>query len=122
MPGFALDHAQVIAPPGTVDEARRFYGDLVGLAEIDRPATMGGEGVWFAAGEQELHVSTDADFVPAKRAHPGLRLADDAELNALAAKLEAAGVETQWDDRLPGARRFYARDPWGNRLEFLARV
>jgi hypothetical protein len=23
------------------------------------------------------------------------------------------------DDNLPGARRFYAEDPWGNRLEFL---
>jgi hypothetical protein len=25
-----------------------------------------------------------------------------------------------WDDALPGFRRFYTADPWGNRLEVLA--
>jgi hypothetical protein len=25
-----------------------------------------------------------------------------------------------WDDALPGERRFYSEDPWGNRIEFLA--
>jgi hypothetical protein len=25
----------------------------------------------------------------------------------------------QWDDAVPGIRRFYARDPFGNRLEFV---
>ena len=38
---------------------------------------------------------------------------------ALAARLEAAGVEVAWDDDFPGHRRFYAADPFGNRLEFL---
>ena len=120
-PPIALDHAQVIAPPGALDEARRFYGELVGLEETERPAAMGNEGVWFRVGEQELHVSTDPEFVPARRAHPALRLADDAALNGLASRLEAEDVELQWDDRLPRTRRFYALDPWGNRLEFLAR-
>lgn len=76
----------MIAPPGSVNAARRFYGGLVGLREIDRPASMGGEGVWFSVGDQELHVSTDADFTPAKRAHPALRLSDDAALNDLASR------------------------------------
>ena len=117
----ALDHAQVLAPPGALDEARRFYGDLVGLEEIERPATMGNEGVWFRVGPQELHVSAEAEFVAAQRAHPALRLSDGAALDALAARLEAGGIDVNWDDRLPGARRFYAFDPWGNRVEFLAR-
>jgi catechol 2,3-dioxygenase-like lactoylglutathione lyase family enzyme len=117
---FALDHAQVLAPPGGVAEARRFYADIVGLAEIERPETMGGVGAWFAAGEQELHISEEEGFVPATRAHPAFEL-DGAELDELAARLEAAGAEVRWDDRLPGARRFYSFDPAGNRLEFLTR-
>lgn len=82
---------------------------------------MGGEGVWLALGDRELHVGTTADFAPAPKAHPALRVGSSAELDALAARLAASGHEPRWDDRLPGARRFYTDDPWGNRLEFLAR-
>ena len=28
-------------------------------------------------------------------------------------------MEVTWDDNFPGMRRFYAADPFGNRLEFL---
>ena len=104
-----------------MDEARRFYGELVGLEEIDRPDTIGGEGAWFALGERELHIGTTDGFSPALKAHPALRLGSDGELDALAKGLEQAGVEIVWDERLPAARRFYAPDPWGNRVEFLVR-
>jgi catechol 2,3-dioxygenase-like lactoylglutathione lyase family enzyme len=110
----------VLAPPGGVAEARRFYAEVVGLEEIERPATMGGAGAWFRAGSQELHVSEEEGFAPARRAHPAFAL-DASELHELAARLEAAGAEVRWDDRLPGARRFYSFDPAGNRLEFLTR-
>jgi catechol 2,3-dioxygenase-like lactoylglutathione lyase family enzyme len=110
----------VLAPPGGSDDARRFYGGVVGLEEVDRPETMGRAGVWFRAGSQELHVSEDAGFSPATRAHPGFELGE-AELDALAARLAAAGAGVEWDDRLPRARRFYSFDPAGNRVEFLAR-
>ncbi|MGB2952634.1 MAG: VOC family protein [Gaiellaceae bacterium] len=120
MSSYALDHVQVVGPPGCLVEARRFYGELLGLPELERPQTMGGESVWFGVGSQELHVAADEGFVPAARAHPALRL-ELQELEALAARLEQAGVEVSWDERLPGSRRFYTRDPWGNRLEFLAR-
>ena len=110
----------MLAPPGGVDEARRFYAELVGLDEIDRPSTMGGTGAWFRAGSQELHVSEHEPFVAASKAHPAFEL-DGPDLDTLAARLEAAGAEVRWDDRLPGARRFYSFDPAGNRLEFLTR-
>jgi hypothetical protein len=71
---------------------------------------MGGVGVWFAAGSQQLHISEEDGFVPARRAHPAFEL-DGAELDELAARLGAAGAEVGWDDRLPGARRFYTFDP-----------
>jgi catechol 2,3-dioxygenase-like lactoylglutathione lyase family enzyme len=116
-----LDHVQIAVPPGSADEARRFYGALVGLEELERPETMGGEGVWFRVGERELHLGTADEFVPARKAHPALRVASDDELDSLAERLEASGLELRWDRRLPGARRFYAADPWGNRIEFLAR-
>jgi predicted enzyme related to lactoylglutathione lyase len=111
---------QVVVPPGGIDEAARFYGEVVRLEPIERPASMGGVGAWFQAGSQELHVSEYEDFAPARKAHPAFELAG-ADLDALAERLAAAGAEVLWDERLPGARRFYSSDPAGNRLEFLAR-
>jgi predicted enzyme related to lactoylglutathione lyase len=111
----------VLAPPGGIGEAVRFYADVVGLEEIERPSTMGGVGAWFAAGAQQLHISEEEGFAPARRAHPAFEL-DGAELDALAGRLEAVGAEVRWDERLPGARRFYTFDPAGNRLEFLSRA
>jgi catechol 2,3-dioxygenase-like lactoylglutathione lyase family enzyme len=110
----------VLAPPGGSAAARRFYGGLIGLEEIERPPTMGGAGVWFRVGSQELHVSEHEPSAPAEKAHPAFELAG-LELDELAARLEAAGAEVRWDERLPGARRFYSFDPAGNRLELLTR-
>jgi catechol 2,3-dioxygenase-like lactoylglutathione lyase family enzyme len=111
----------VIAPDGGIDDARRFYGELLGLEEIERPQTMGGSGAWFRAGSQELHVSEHEPFAPATKAHPAFKLGE-AALDDLAARLAGAGIDVTWDGRLPGARRFYAFDPAGNRLEFLTRA
>jgi catechol 2,3-dioxygenase-like lactoylglutathione lyase family enzyme len=111
-----LDHVQVAAPPRCEAEARRFYGGLLGLPELEKPQALPARGgVWFAVGAaQQLHVGVEEDFAPARKAHPAL-LAGDVE--ALAERLVAAGVEVRWDEGLPGVRRFYADDPWGNRLE-----
>jgi catechol 2,3-dioxygenase-like lactoylglutathione lyase family enzyme len=110
----------VLAPPGGVDAAVRFYADVVALEPIARPETMGAIGAWFRAGSQELHVSEHEPFVPAEKAHPAFEL-DGGDLDALAERLAGAGARVDWDDRLPGARRFYSYDPAGNRLEFLTR-
>lgn len=58
-------------------------------------------------------------FAPARKAHPAFRVPAE-ELDRLAVRLEAAGERVEWDDSLPGVRRFYTADPWGNRLELLA--
>ena len=107
-------------PPGGSEEACRFYADVVGFEQIERPETMGGAGVWFRCGAQQVHVSEDDGFRAAARAHPAFELSGR-ELDALAGRLETIGAEVQWDERLPGARRFYSFDPAGNRLEFLTR-
>ena len=118
-----LDHVQVAAPLGCEDEARLFYGTLLGLEEIDKPPVLAARGgVWFRAGTHELHVGVTDAFTPAPKAHPALRVASVAELKALADGLTVQGVEVTWADpaEIPGATRFYVHDPWGNRLELIA--
>jgi catechol 2,3-dioxygenase-like lactoylglutathione lyase family enzyme len=117
-----LDHVQVAAPPGCEAEARGFYGALLGLAEVEKPEPLRARGgAWFALGRggQQLHVGVEEDFAPARKAHPALAV-DAATFDALAERLLGAGVEVRWDDSIPGTRRFYADDPWGNRRELVA--
>jgi catechol 2,3-dioxygenase-like lactoylglutathione lyase family enzyme len=75
-------------------------------------------GIWFRAGEAELHLGVEEPFQPARRGHPAL-LADG--LDELASRCEQGGVEVEWDDRYPGVRRFYIHDPFGNRIEIMQR-
>ena len=111
----ALDHVQVMMPPGREADARAFYGGLLGLAEVEKPEPMRPQGgVWFAEG---IHVSGEEGFSAPRRAHPALRVDD---IDALAERLAAAGCPVDWDERWPGVRRFYTRDPFGNRLEVLS--
>jgi catechol 2,3-dioxygenase-like lactoylglutathione lyase family enzyme len=115
-----LDHVQVAAPSGCEPAARRFYGELLGMTELDKPPALQARGgAWFACGAQQLHVGVSEPFTPATKAHPALRVAA-AELDALAARLRAAGHDVSWDAAIPGVRRFYTADAWGNRLELVA--
>jgi catechol 2,3-dioxygenase-like lactoylglutathione lyase family enzyme len=109
----ALDHVQVAAPPGCEEAARAFYGELLGLEEVEKPEPLRGRGgVWF----KQLHVGVEEDFRPARKAHPALRVSD---IDALATRLTSRGNAVEWDEALPGIRRFYTSDPWGNRVELL---
>jgi len=111
-----IDHVQVAAPAGCEAEARAFYGELLGLDELPKPEPLAGRGgCWFRAGAQELHVGVEQPFAPARKAHPGLVAAD---LEDLASRLAAAGIEVTYDETIPDTKRFYAADPFGNRLEF----
>jgi catechol 2,3-dioxygenase-like lactoylglutathione lyase family enzyme len=114
-----LDHVQIAAPPGCEAAARRFFGELLGLEELPKPEPLASRGgAWFRVGAHELHVGVEADFEAARKAHPAFAVDD---VDELAARIESAGFDVRWDDELPGIRRFYAADPWGNRLEFLQR-
>ncbi|WP_237153614.1 VOC family protein [Oryzibacter oryziterrae] len=114
---FELDHVQLAMPHGEEAAARRFYGDLLGLEELEKPPVLAARGgLWFAVGRHQLHLGVEQDFRPALKAHPALRCDG---LDALAARLTAAGASVIWDDALPGFRRFYTADPFGNRLEIL---
>ena len=77
-----------------------------------RSRCAGRGGVWF----RQLHVGVEEDFRPARKAHPALRVSD---IDALATRLTTLGKRVEWDDALPGIRRFYTSDPWGNRVELL---
>jgi catechol 2,3-dioxygenase-like lactoylglutathione lyase family enzyme len=112
-----IDHVQLAMPEGREEDARHFYGAVLGLAELPKPANLAKRGgVWFQAGARQLHLGVEAAFRPALKAHPAFRVTD---LPALREKLLASGYTPKEDEPLAGYDRFYASDPFGNRLEFL---
>lgn len=112
-----LDHVQLAMPPGGEEKAREFYGRLLNLSEIKKPEPLKANGgCWFAGDGLELHLGVQDDFLPASKAHPGLRVAD---LEAARQHFLAAGIAIIEDRSGVALRRFYVNDPFGNRLEFM---
>ncbi len=112
-----IDHVQVAIPAGAEDVARTFYGGLLGMTELAKPATLAARGgCWFTSGSAVLHLGVQEPFVPASKAHPAFLVTS---LDSLFAALAAAGYDgVRADGQIAGVRRFHVLDPFGNRIEF----
>ena len=115
-----IDHVQLAMPHGGEEEARRFFVNVLGMAEVAKPAHLAiNGGCWFAAGSAHIHCGVERDFTPAQRAHPALLVSD---LATLVQRLEMAGVPFAPGKPLDGYRRGDVADPFGNRIELMERV
>jgi catechol 2,3-dioxygenase-like lactoylglutathione lyase family enzyme len=117
---YGIDHVQLAMPAGREEEARRFYGEVLGLAEIPKPPNLAARGgAWFHCGPLQLHLGVESDFRPAKRAHPALLVTD---LTSMIEALTAAGFEVKYDSEpIQDLDRAFTADPFGNRIELLQR-
>ncbi|MBE1553259.1 VOC family protein [Sporosarcina limicola] len=112
-----IDHIQIAAPTGSEDAARHFYGELLGMEEIPKPENLKGRGgCWFLCGPHEVHIGIQAEFTPAKKAHPGFTVNT---LEQLKLRLKEAGSIISEEPPIEGRCRFFTHDPFGNRIEFL---
>jgi catechol 2,3-dioxygenase-like lactoylglutathione lyase family enzyme len=110
-----IDHIQLSMPPGSEDEARAFYIEVLGLREIAKPPQLAGRGgCWFVGGEAAIHLAPETGFRPHAKAHPALLIRDLARAREA---LGAAGVTIEEDDAGLPVSRCYIRDPFGNRIE-----
>jgi catechol 2,3-dioxygenase-like lactoylglutathione lyase family enzyme len=115
-----LDHIQLAMPEGGEDAARRFYRDLLGLREVEKPDNLKKRGgCWFEKGSIKLHLGVEADFRPARKAHPAFLVRD---LPSLVAKLAKAGATAWRDEPFEGYDRVYVDDPFGNRIELMEKT
>ena len=112
-----VDHVQLAMPSGREADARRFYADTLGLPEIPKPphlSTRGG--AWFQNERVKIHLGVEQDFRPARKAHPGLLVAN---LRELVQRIQDAGYDVVEDGLLENANHVYVLDPFGNRLELI---
>ena len=117
-----LQHVSLPFPgdAASLEAARRFYGEILGLEELARPPLLPGVGLWYGAGDQELHLFGEPSGVaanPQSRRHPCFQIDD---VDRLRATFATAGVVTRdHDGEIPGRPRFFAIDPFDNTLEFV---
>ena len=117
--GFDIDHVQLAIPEGGEDRARAFFGNLLKLDELPKPADLEARGgCWFAVADRQIHLGGDQNFRAAQKAHVALSTIG---LDELRARLERAGYHTQNDSDVDGRKRFFTHDPFGNRIEFMDR-
>ncbi len=110
----AIDHVQLAIPVGGEDVARSFYIGVLGLSEVRKPSVMAGRGgAWFEAGDVRVHVGAEAEFVPARKAHPAL------SLRGLRRFVEDRGLDATWNTEIDGLVRCHVSDPFGNRVELI---
>ena len=72
----SLDHIHIAMPRGREAEARAFYQDLLGIREVAKPPNLAKRGgCWFESGALKVHLGVEADFRPARKAHPAFIVA-----------------------------------------------
>ncbi len=117
---YAIDHVQLAMPAGEEEQARFFYGGVLGLPEKQKPPHLAKRGgVWFEEGDLKFHLGVEKEFRPAKKAHPALLVKG---INDLIEKCRSAGYEVTSDEPLEGYNRVYVHDPFGNRIELMELV
>jgi catechol 2,3-dioxygenase-like lactoylglutathione lyase family enzyme len=112
----ALHHVNVTTPSKLESAAKEFYGSVLGLQQVPKPAAARQSGAWYQIGATQLHLSVEDDpSGPLSSRHVCFMVSD---LAAAENKFRQAGVEIIPDARpVPGSPRFYVRDPAGNQLE-----
>ena len=111
-----IDHVDITAPEELEAEVLEWYESVLGLERVVKPDVTPPKGGWFLIGELQLHV-TRAEHNPHPRAHFGIEV-DDHE--AVIQRLRDAGCHIEQARPIEGRRRFYTRDPAGNRIEILS--
>jgi catechol 2,3-dioxygenase-like lactoylglutathione lyase family enzyme len=113
-----VHHVQITIPPGSEDDARKFYCDILGLREVPKPDALAGRGgLWLELGRKQVHIGTENGVErSSSKAHVAY-LVDD--LDRWRKRLETEQIEILEGIPIPGYSRFEFRDPFGNRVEFL---
>lgn len=111
-----LDHIQICVPKGAEAKAREFYCNLLGLAEIEKPADLKANGgFWLKIADIQLHIGTENLENQSKR-HPAF-VVD--RLDEVKSYLQKNNIRIKTDNPIPGYRRFSFYDPFNNRIELL---
>lgn len=109
-----LDHILLSIPEGETATARAFYTNVMGLTEI--AGNHPGGAIWFAIADIQLHLREEGGEQPYSKRHPAFEVS---QLELAKKALEQHAIPIEYSSEIDGRQRFFIRDPFGNRIEFL---
>jgi catechol 2,3-dioxygenase-like lactoylglutathione lyase family enzyme len=96
-----IDHVQIAAPRALESECLKFYREVLALPEIEKPDELKPRGgAWFQVGLLQMHVGFLVRDLPAAKI-----------------AVQSHGVTIDSEGVAEGLKRFFIRDPAGNRIE-----
>jgi catechol 2,3-dioxygenase-like lactoylglutathione lyase family enzyme len=112
-----FDHVQLAMPVGEEARAVEFFEGLLGLRRVPKPEPLASRGgCWFEGSGVKLHLGVEAEFRPARKAHPALLVRG---LDTLVDRLHGAGFTVRTGDEVEGRPQRFVDDPFGNRIELV---
>jgi catechol 2,3-dioxygenase-like lactoylglutathione lyase family enzyme len=112
-----IQHCSVVVQD--LERATAFYRDVLGLTEIEIPSTFEPAGLnvrWFCLGAQQIHLLQGAENQKGGQHHMALQV-DDAQAARL--WMDEKGFDIEETILIPGADRFFVRDPDDNLIEII---
>ena len=110
-----LVHAALLVT--NLDEAKRFYGGVLGLKEKPRP-DFDFPGAWYDLGECELHLMATLEALPAAERRPRRDYHISFQVEDLeAAKRALEEAVLPFRESSSGRGSIFVRDPDGNLIE-----
>lgn len=110
-----IDHVQIAVPKALEDRCLAFYREVLRLPELEKPEHLKVRGgAWFQAGPTQMHIGIDPDASPKSKRHICFLVGD---LAGAKAEILSRGVTIEEEGQAEGLRRFFVRDPAGNRIE-----
>jgi catechol 2,3-dioxygenase-like lactoylglutathione lyase family enzyme len=127
-----LQHCGLVV--ADIERSRRFYRDVLGLEEVQRPPNFTFAGAWFRLGETEIHLLAESDTTgTAGQAPPGRGIVGGLATH-VALEVDDLGA---WEERLrandvviasgpmprgDGVNQLFVLDPDGFVLELFERT
>ncbi len=114
-----LNHVTVAVPAGEHDRVRAFYGGVLGLEEVPRPAALNAvyDLIWYKFLDLLLHLDFTPPWVtPSENRHMAVEVDD---LAGLRRYLEGQHAIIREAVPMPDRERFYLLDPFGNYFELI---
>jgi len=114
-----LHHVNVTVPAELETATKDFYGAVLGLRELPKPAGTRNSGAWYQIGAVQLHLSIEEAPQGLSSRHICFNVSN---LAMAEKRFREAGVTIIADERpIAGTSRFYVRDPGGNQIEIVER-
>ncbi len=113
-----LDHVSITTPEELEQEVLKWYESVFELTRATKPEGTRSKGGWFQIGDVQLHLTVD-EHNPPRISHYCLVVSD---FDLTIERLRSANCHIEQAAAIPGRKRFYTRDPAGNRIEVTAYV